>query len=144
MINKELVTSIPNITVEKETCASCLLGKQTRQPFPQTTQYQASHPLELINGDLCGPITLANRGHKLYVFVLIDDFADIMWTVLLREKSEAFESFKRFKVMVEQETKVVIHTLRTDRGGEFTSHNFEAYCERNGIRRDFTSPCSPQ
>ena len=59
------------------------------------------------------------------MFVLTDDLSRYMWTVLLKNKSEAFESFKRFKVMVEQETKATIQTLRTDSGGEFTSHEFE-------------------
>ena len=67
-----------------------------------------------------------------------------MWTVLLKNKSEAFESFKRFKVMVEQETKATIQTLRTYRGGEFISHEFETYCDRHGIRRHLTTPYSPQ
>lgn len=34
MVNKELVVGIPNITVVKETCEACLLGKQARQVFP--------------------------------------------------------------------------------------------------------------
>lgn len=57
MINKELVNGIPKIEVEKETCVSCLRGKQTRKPFPQATTFRATQPLELIHGDLCGPIT---------------------------------------------------------------------------------------
>ena len=55
MIRKELVLGIPKIAVEKETCESCLLGKQTRQAFPQVTTYQAEENLELIHKDLCGP-----------------------------------------------------------------------------------------
>lgn len=31
MISKGLVIGLPNITAEKETCISCLLGKQTRK-----------------------------------------------------------------------------------------------------------------
>ena len=99
MINKELVVGIPDIKVDKETCASCLCGKQTRQPFPQATSYCASHPLELVHGDLCGPITPATLGQKRYVFVLIDDYSRYMWTILLKEKSEAFKKFKRFKLL---------------------------------------------
>ena len=64
MINKELVDDMPKITVEKETCVSCLLGKQTRRSFPQSTSYRAKHPLELVHGDLCGPITPATPGQK--------------------------------------------------------------------------------
>lgn len=67
-----------------------------------------------------------------------------MWTILLGEKSEAFEKFKRFKTLVEQETKTEIKTFRTDRGGEFTSYEFQAYCDKNGIKRHLTAPYSPQ
>lgn len=67
MINKKLVIGIPNIAVEKETCVSCLLGKQTRQPFPQSTSYRATQALELIHGDLCGPITPSTPSHKRYI-----------------------------------------------------------------------------
>ena len=72
MINRNLVVGIPNITAEKKTCVSCLLGKQTRKPFPQSTSYRATQLLELVHGDLCGPITPPTPGQKRYVFVLID------------------------------------------------------------------------
>ncbi|KAG7536831.1 Integrase catalytic core [Arabidopsis suecica] len=75
MINEELVSGIPRITVEKEICASCLFGKQTRKSFPQATTYRASQPLELIHGDLCGPITPSTTAHKRYAFVIIDDYS---------------------------------------------------------------------
>lgn len=57
MMNKKIVSGLPNMSIENETCASCLLGKQKRQNFPKETQYHTSHALELIHGDLCGPIT---------------------------------------------------------------------------------------
>ena len=53
-----------------------------------------------------------------------------MWLLLLREKSEAFEKFKGFKALVEQETGAKIKTLRTDRGGEFMSQEFQDFCEK--------------
>lgn len=64
MINKELVTSVPRIMVEKETCVACLYGKQTRQSFPQSTSFRAKGTLELIHGDLCDPNTPSTPGHK--------------------------------------------------------------------------------
>lgn len=59
--------------------------------------------LELIHGDLCGPITPSTSGGNRYVFVLIDDFSRYMWTILLKEKGEAFEKFKSYKAVVEKE-----------------------------------------
>lgn len=65
--------------------------------------------------------------------MIIDDYSRYMWTILLKEKGEAFEKFKRFKMLVEQEVKVPITMFRTDRGGEFTSQEFQAYCDKYGI-----------
>ena len=144
MINKGRVTGIPALQVEKETCMSCLLGKQTMKSFPQTTTYRATHPLELIHGDLCGPITPPTPARKRYVFVLIDDYSRYMWTMLLQEKIEAFEKFINFKKLAEHETKSVIRTFHSDRGGELCSNEFRAYCDENGIKRHLTAPYSPQ
>ncbi|KAG7553438.1 GAG-pre-integrase domain [Arabidopsis thaliana x Arabidopsis arenosa] len=144
MISKELVIGLPSITVEKETCSSCLLGKQVRKSFPQATSYRASHILELIHGDLCGPITPSTAAQNKYIFVLIDDYSRYMWSLLLKEKSETFEKFKKFKALVEQDTGAKIKTLRTDRGGEFTSHEFQSFCDNSGIQRHLTAPYSPQ
>ena len=67
-----------------------------------------------------------------------------MWTILIKEKSEAFEKFKRFKVIAEQETETEIKTFKTDRSGEFISHEFQDYCDKNVIKRHLTVPYSPQ
>lgn len=144
MVNKELVIGIPKFSVEKETCSSCLLGKQARRSFPQSTTYRAEKVLELVHGDLCGPITPPTAAKNKYIFVLIDDHSRYMWSILLKEKGEAFEKLKKFKVMVEQETGAIIKTLRTNRGGEFTSQEFQLFCETHGIQRHLTAPYSPQ
>lgn len=144
MVNKELVTGIPKMAINKNTCVSCLLGKQARRPFPQATNFRASKRLELLHGDLCGPINPPTIGGNRYVFVIIDDHSRYMWTILLREKSEAFGRFKKFKALIEQEAGTTIKTLRTDRGGEFTSAEFNSFCEENGIQRHLTAPYSPQ
>ena len=144
MVKKKLVTGIPNVEIEKEKCVSCLLGKQARKPFPQATKFRASNPLELVHGDLCGPISPTTPALKRYIFVLIDDHTRYMWTILLREKSEALEKFKRFKTLAEEETQSKVKMFRTDRGGEFVSHEFNEYCDNNGIKRHLTAPYTPQ
>lgn len=62
----------------------------------------------------------------------------------VKRKNEALKKFKRLKNMVEQETKDKILTFRTDRGGEFVSREFDAYCDGCGIKRHFTAPYTPQ
>lgn len=144
MMKDQLVMGLPNLKIENETCASCLLGKHARHPFPNSTPYRATQTLELIHGDLCGPITPPTAGKNRYIFVLIDDYSRYMWSILLKEKNEALEKFIIFKRVVEEETKSSIKTLRTDRGGEFTSNEFRIFCETSGINRHLTAPYSPQ
>ena len=144
MVQRELVNGIPHVAVEKSVCGSCLLGKQARQSFPQSTSYRADKILELIHGDLCGPITPHTIPGNNYVLVLIDDHSCYMWTVLLKEKSEVFEKFQKFKTMVEQDSCKRIQTFRNDRGGEFVSHEFNEFCEKMGIKRHLTAPYTPQ
>ena len=62
----------------------------------------------------------------------------------LKEKSEVFENFKKFKALVEMESGLMIKAMRSDHGGEFTSKKFQIYCEGHGIRRPLTVPRSPQ
>lgn len=144
MISKDLITGIPHIDVEKRICGSCLLGKQARRSFPQATSFRATRLLELIHGDLCGPITPHTSAGNKYIFVLIDDHSRYMWTALLKDKNEAFGKYKHFKQLVEQETRAHIQTFRTDRGGEFVSHEFNAFCNESGIKRHLSAPYSPQ
>ena len=46
--------------------------------------------------------------------------------------------------MVERESGYKIKTLRTDRGGEFISNEFEVFCEANKIHRQLTTSYTPQ
>ena len=144
MIQKELVRGIPHVKIEKEVCDLCLFGKQSRQVFPQGTSYRAAKILELVHGDLCGPITPSTHAGNKYIFVIIDDKSRYMWTALLKEKSDSFNKFKQFRALVEQETRIKIQTFRTNRGGEFILHEFTKFCEESGIKRHLTAPYSPQ
>ncbi|KAM1977528.1 hypothetical protein ACFX16_014315 [Malus domestica] len=60
------------------------------------------------------------------------------------DKSEVFGAFKKFKAAIEKESGCKIKAMRSDRGGEFTSKEFQELCEANGIRRPLTVPRSPQ
>ena len=52
--------------------------------------------------------------------------------------------FKAFKALVENETNLKIKCLRLDNGGEFTSNEFNEYCETHGIKRQFSAAKTPQ
>jgi hypothetical protein len=62
----------------------------------------------------------------------------------MKEKSEASEIFKNFKALVEKESGCIIQCLRSDRGGEYTSHDFNEFCNTQGIKRQLTAAYTPQ
>lgn len=144
MSRKDMVTGFPRISQPKGVCNGCLMAKQTRKPIPAQAQYSASRKLELIHADLCGPISPTTSAGNRYFFLLVDDFSRVMWIYMLKNKSEALEAFKKFHIMVENGRDERIKVLRTDRGGEFVSNDFKAYCEQVGITRHFTTPYTPQ
>ena len=51
---------------------------------------------------------------------------------------------KKFKARAEAESGKKLRVLSTDRGGEFTSVEFVAYCADQGVVRHHTAPYSPQ
>ncbi|KAL7600300.1 hypothetical protein Lser_V15G23964 [Lactuca serriola] len=75
MSKKGLVKGLPQFYHENQLCESCFVGKQTRKSFLTMTTYKAKRPLELVHGDLCGPITPTTKGQNRYIFTRFDDFS---------------------------------------------------------------------
>ena len=132
---KNMVTGLPQITAPTKVCEECVVSKQHRNQFPQGKSWRAKAVLELVHSDICGPITPCSNGGKRYILTFIDDFSRKSWVYFLQEKSEAFLAFKNYKVLVEKEVGSPIKILRTDRGGEYNSHEFASFCETHGIKR---------
>ena len=65
------------------------------------------------------------------------------WVYFNKLKSQAFEYFKKFKVVVEKQSNCILKTLRIDWGEEFTSREY-IFCEDYGIKREFTAPYTSQ
>lgn len=127
----------------RELCTGCLMSKQARKHVPTRANFSASKVLELVHGDLCGPITPETASGKKYIFLLVDDFSRVMWVYLLKAKGEALMAFKNFRALVEDGIERKVKTFRTDRGGEFMSNDFKRYCEEEGIERHYTAPYMP-
>lgn len=128
----------------QQMCEACLAGKQPRVAIPYKAQYKSSKPLEFISIDLCGPISPETQAGNKYFLLLVDDCTRFMWVSFLKTKDQALENFKVFKSRLENEWDLKIKCVRSDRGGEFTSHEFNEFCEKEGIKRQLTTPYTPQ
>jgi transposase InsO family protein len=74
----------------------------------------------------------------------IDDFSMRCWVYPIRRKVDVLAVFKTFKARVELESEKKIKCLRTDNGGEYTSDEFDNFCQHEGIKRQFTTAYTPQ
>ncbi|WOG86064.1 hypothetical protein DCAR_0205261 [Daucus carota subsp. sativus] len=68
MSKKKMVKGMPDMAQPKGICSGCLMAKQVRKSFPSQSNFKASHALELIHGDLCGPITPTTLAGNRYFF----------------------------------------------------------------------------
>ena len=134
MSNKKSVEGLPPINMPTKLCRSCVAGKHPRNSFSKKSTFQEIEPLELIHMDICGPITPISLGGSRYFLLIIDDYSRLTWVAMLQNKSDALEAFKRCKNLAETEKGVKIKTLRSDRGGEFTSEDFSQFCLQHGIK----------
>jgi hypothetical protein len=68
----------------------------------------------------------------------IDDFSHFRAVYLLKHKLEVFDAFKKFKAWAENLTGQRMGSLHEDKGGEYMSREFEAFCIDHGIQRQHT------
>ena len=61
----------------------------------------------------------------------------------LKAKSEVFLCFKQFVAMAENALACKVVTLRSDRGGEYMSKEFNAFLAKRGIKHQCTVPYTP-
>lgn len=141
---KNMVAGLPQITTPSEVCEECVVSKQHRDSFPKGKSWRAKNVLELVHSDLCGPINPSSNGGKRYFMTFTDDYSRKTWVYFLQEKSEAFSTFKNFMTLVEKEADKSIKFFRSDRGGEYNSHEFINFCEEHGIQKQLTAAYTPQ
>jgi hypothetical protein len=130
-----MVQGIAHIEHVHQLCADCVTTKLKRSPFPSQAKRRAEGLLDLVHGDLCGPISPATPGGKRYFLLLVDDKSRFMWLALLSAKSDTLAALKKFQAKVEVETGWRLRVLRTDNGGGFASVEFEMYCAKHGVER---------
>ena len=126
-----------------DTCESCLLGKMTKTPFTGHSE-RASDLLGLIHTDVCGPMSQSARGGFQYFITFTDDFSRYGYVYLMKHKSESFEIFKIFQNEVQNQLGKTIKALRSDRGGEYLSQEFDDHLKGCGIVSQLTPPYTPQ
>ena len=92
-----MVEGLPSVEHVHQLCADYVTTKLKRSPFPSQAKRRAEGLLDLVHGDLCGPITPATPGGKAYFLLLVDDRSRYMWVALLAAKSDTLAAVKKFQ-----------------------------------------------
>ena len=139
--------SVRGINIKKMTelsfCEGCLVGKMCRKPFPAVGEIRSTRRLQLVHGDVCGPMHTPSIGGAKYFVTFIDDNTRCCAVHFMRHKSEVLEKFIEFGAPVTNGVGKAIGTLRTDNGGGYLSTELQNYLKEKGIRHELTVPHSP-
>jgi hypothetical protein len=103
--NSGAMKYIPKISKPYDfVCKPCQIGKLTRKQFKSKNFASIEKHLQLIHMDLCGPSRNEGTGKENYFMLIIDDYSILTWVSFLKEKSEAFEKFKVYKALNDNQT----------------------------------------
>ena len=123
-------------------CEHCVISKQHRLKFKSSIA-RSKAILELVHSDVWQATEISLGGAKYFVS-FIDDYSRRCWVFPIKKKSDVFSVFKTYKAGVELETEKKIKCMRTDNGGEYTSNEFNNFCQQEGIKRQLTVAYTPQ
>lgn len=120
-------------------CEDCKIVKSRRVSFKPIGKSRSNTHLERIHSDVCGfPLAKSNEGARYFVS-LIDDYCKKVIVYPLKQKSEVFESFKRFQERAERFLNGRIANFMSDNGREFVSETFSKNLEDQGIHHELSN-----
>ena len=114
-------------SIDFDMCESCILGKQKNVSFLKTGRTPKAEKMELVHTNLWGPSPIASLGGSRYYITFIDDSSRKVWVYFLKNKFDVFETFKKWKAMVETEISLKVKCLKSNNGGEYIDGGFSEY-----------------
>ncbi|GJS82518.1 putative ribonuclease H-like domain-containing protein [Tanacetum coccineum] len=145
LVKGNLVRGLPSKLFENDqTCVACQKGKQHRASCKSKTVSSISQPLHMLHMDLFGPTFVKSLMKKMYCLVVTDDYSRFSWVFFLATKDETSGILKSFITGVENLIDQRVKVIRCDNGTEFKNKEMNQFCERKGIKREFSIARTPQ
>jgi hypothetical protein len=97
-----------------------------------------------VHTNVWGPSHVSSLVGSCYYVTFIDDATRKTWVYCIRQKYDVFDTFKKWKALVENEIGKRLKCLKSNNGGEYCSKKFDDYCLYHGIHREKIVPRTPQ
>ena len=141
---RKMVTGMPKFRLEQEgVCPRCAEGKLKGGPFP-SSQSKTSNISQLVHLDIYDMMPVNSLGGYSYYLIFTDDHSRKTWIYFLKKKDEVFTWFRHLKAMIKNQSEKRLKKLRIDNGTEYESNEFHDYCREAGIKRETTTPYTPE
>ncbi|GKD92335.1 putative ribonuclease H-like domain-containing protein [Tanacetum coccineum] len=145
LVKGNLVRGLPSkLFKNDQTCVACQKGKQHRASCKSKTVSSISQPLHMLHMDLFGPTFVKSLMKKMYCLVVTDDYSRFSWVFFLATKDETSGILKSFITEVENLIDQRVKVIRCDNEIEFKNKEMNQFCERKGIKREFSVARTPQ
>lgn len=96
-----MVVGRPSLNMPDKLCEGCLVEKQSIKSFIPTMPMRVSCILKVVHSNVCGYF----KEHTISVNkYFIGEFSRKLWIYVIKRKDEVFEIFKRFKMLVENQS----------------------------------------
>src|SRR5271154_5253851 len=127
-------------------CQVCIMGKQTRKPFPKNPHPRSTRKLFRVFSDIC-PVSPETFGHGLYFITFVDEATRYVWIYIIPSKSSAtvLAILRKWLPLVQNQSGTTLINFRTDEGGEYTGETLKTvttFLEERGIHHEQTSAYS--
>ena len=136
----DVVTNAPE-TVRKidDVCNVCVLSKTTKTPGPTVEETRADEKHERVFTDVMGLYRVGSLSWFWICILFADQYTKLVFVDLLKAKSEALASLKKFVLSVGTPKKP-----RQDNAKEFLAEQFKMYCLDAGLLQEKTIAETPQ
>ncbi|GJU63780.1 putative ribonuclease H-like domain-containing protein [Tanacetum coccineum] len=145
LVKENLVRGLPIKHFENDqTCVACLKGKQHKASCKSKIQNSITQPLFMLHMDLFGPTFVSSLMNKKYCLVVTDDYSRFTWVFFLASKDETSGILKSFITEIENLVDKKVKIIRCDNGTEFKNRVMSEFCEKKGIKKEFSVARTPQ
>jgi hypothetical protein len=124
-------------------CEHCTFCKHKTTKF-NASIHIAKEILDYVHANVWGPSCKTSHGGANYMLTSIDDYSRKVWLFFLKHKSDEFDAFRKWKVMVGKQIEKKVKLLHTNNGMEFCSSAYNDNCGDEGIVRHHTIPYTHQ